>query len=101
MKIGKGELRFGTQLEIGGHQSWSYKHWFVHSLTGSGISERLNRGCTSPKQIQNLKESIEDNIEYLDGFDELSPDLQAKVSRALEQGHVDDSDWRGVIASYI
>jgi hypothetical protein len=32
----------------------------------------------------------------VDGFTELSSENREKVLRALEQGHVDDSDWRGV-----
>lgn len=27
VKIEKGTLRFCTQVEMGGHQSWAYKHW--------------------------------------------------------------------------
>lgn len=43
-----------------------------------------------------MKETIEDNLEYLDGYDELGPELQGKVEKALKEGHVDDSDWCGV-----
>lgn len=43
-----------------------------------------------------MKESIEDNLDYLDGYDEIGPELQAKVSKALEEGHIDDADWFGV-----
>lgn len=50
----------------------------------------------TPKQIQNLKETIEDNLQYLDGYDEIGSELQGKVERALKEGHVDDSDWYGV-----
>lgn len=32
----------------------------------------------------------------MDGYDELSAENQEKVRQALEQGHVDDSDWKGV-----
>jgi soluble cytochrome b562 len=56
----------------------------------------VSRGCTTPQQIQNLKNSIEDNIDYLDGFDELPSELQAKVLKTLEEGHVDDAEWKGV-----
>jgi hypothetical protein len=55
-----------------------------------------SRGCVTPKQIANLNETIEGNLEYLDGYDEITPDLQEKVRIALEQGHVADEDWRGV-----
>lgn len=36
------------------------------------------------------------DTEMIDGYDELPEDMQAKVLRALEQGHVDDEDWKGV-----
>ena len=32
----------------------------------------------------------------LDGFEELSEESQEKVLKALEAGHVDDADWKGV-----
>lgn len=59
------------------------------------------RGCVTPKIIANLKEIVEeagDEKDYtaLDGYEELSPENQAKVREALEQGHVADSEWKGV-----
>ncbi len=54
------------------------------------------RGCVTPKVIENLKMSIEEDMDLLDGYDEIPPEEQAKVARSLEQGHVDDEDWRGV-----
>lgn len=54
------------------------------------------RGCVTPRQILNLKEAIEDNLDLFDGYDELPEDIQEKMRRALEQGHVDDEDWKGV-----
>ena len=33
----------------------------------------------------------------VDGYDELPKDFQDKVKRAIEQGHVDDEDWKGDI----
>ena len=29
VKIEKGELRFGTLIEIHEHQSWQWKHWYA------------------------------------------------------------------------
>ncbi|KAI9678750.1 MAG: hypothetical protein M1817_005807 [Caeruleum heppii] len=78
-KIMKGELRFATMVEIREHQSWQYRHW----------------GCVTPKQIANLKDSIDNNTDLLDGYDEVPEDIQDKIRRALEQGHVDDVDWKG------
>lgn len=54
------------------------------------------RGCVTPVQIQNLNKAIENNLDYLDGYAELDPSLQTVVEKALKEGHVDDSDWRGV-----
>ncbi|RAL07115.1 uncharacterized protein BO97DRAFT_409245 [Aspergillus homomorphus CBS 101889] len=86
VKIAKGELRHGSWVDTGNFQSWKYRHW----------------GCVTPQVIKNLNEAIDelsngDEKDYsaLDGFDELSPENQEKVRRALEQGHVDDADWKG------
>lgn len=59
----------------------------------------LQRGCTTPKQISNLRDEMEgdeDNYDLLDGYDELPSELQEKVRVALKQGHVTDEDWKGV-----
>ncbi|RAH49195.1 uncharacterized protein BO95DRAFT_439463 [Aspergillus brunneoviolaceus CBS 621.78] len=86
IKIAKGELRHGSWVEAGDYQSWKWRHW----------------GCVTPNVIQNLKDAIKDisggdetDCSALDGFDELSEENQDKVRRALEQGHVDDEDWKG------
>lgn len=50
----------------------------------------------TPTSIANMNEVIDNNFDYLDGYDELSEDVQEMVRRAFEQGHVDDEDWRGV-----
>ncbi|KAF2191196.1 zf-PARP-domain-containing protein [Zopfia rhizophila CBS 207.26] len=79
IKIDKGELRFGSLVTIDEHTSWAWKHW----------------GCTTPAQIANLKEESGGDTDMVDGFDELPEELQAKVTDALEMGHVADEDWRG------
>ncbi|KAL1969606.1 hypothetical protein VTN77DRAFT_8159 [Rasamsonia byssochlamydoides] len=81
IKIKKGELRLGTWVEIGEFQSFHWRHW----------------GCVTPRIIANINDSLGENKDYtlLDGYDELSEENQAKVRKALEQGHVDDSEWRG------
>ena len=43
-----------------------------------------------------MREKIDNNLEYLDGYDELPEDQQEQVRRAMEQGHVGDEDWNGV-----
>jgi hypothetical protein len=32
----------------------------------------------------------------VDGFDTLNPENQAKITFALENGHIPDEDWKGV-----
>ena len=59
------------------------------------------RGCVTPKQIANLKETIEDDLGLLDGYEELDGESQDKVRKALADGHVDDSDWKGVSTANI
>lgn len=34
--------------------------------------------------------------EMLDGYNDLPPEMQEKILRALKNGHVDDSEWKGV-----
>jgi hypothetical protein len=66
------------------------------------LTSLLRRGCVTPKIIANLIEASEEtgdgNRDYtlLDGYEDLSPEHQSKVREALEQGHVADSEWRGV-----
>ena len=67
----------------------------------SKILITCSRGCVTPRLIENINESLEEhnnagNYDALDGYDELSPENQEKVRKALEQGHVDDSEWNGV-----
>jgi len=33
-------------------------------------------------------------MELVDGFPDMTTEMQEKIMRALEQGHVDDSDWK-------
>ncbi|RMJ24638.1 zinc ion binding protein [Aspergillus sp. HF37] len=82
VKIQKGELRFGSWVENEKYQSFTWKHW----------------GCVTPKQFNNIVESLEDagmEAKDLDGFEELSEENQEKIVKAIEAGHVDDADWKG------
>ncbi|GIK01730.1 hypothetical protein Aspvir_005768 [Aspergillus viridinutans] len=85
IKIGKGELRLGTWVETENFQSFFWRHW----------------GCVTPKIIANLNEAVEEasgdskDLDAIDGFEELPSGYQEKVRKALEQGHVDDEDWKG------
>ena len=67
------------------------------SLAIAALVDFVCRGCVTPKQISNLQESIEGDPKGLDGYEELPEDLQKKVDRALDQGHIDDEDWGWVI----
>ncbi|KAK3110404.1 hypothetical protein LTR53_015337 [Teratosphaeriaceae sp. CCFEE 6253] len=81
IKIEKGEIRQGVLVTIQEHQSMKWRHW----------------GCVTPEVIHNWKEASGDDMDMVDGYDELPTDVQAKVERAFEQGHVDDEDWNGDI----
>jgi len=50
-----------------------------------------------------LHEVVGDGDDYslLDGYDELSPENQKRVREAIAEGHVADSDWRGVCMGYL
>jgi len=54
------------------------------------------RGCVTPFQLVQWKEASEGDMDLVDGYEELPPDVQDKVKRAIMQGHVDDADWKGV-----
>ncbi|KAI9688665.1 MAG: hypothetical protein M1822_001022 [Bathelium mastoideum] len=77
VKIGKGELRMGAWVEFGDVGSWKWRHW----------------GCVTPQVLANIQDTIDGDYELVDGLDELPPELQDKIKRAIEQGHVDDEDW--------
>lgn len=47
-----------------------------------------------------MAETINGDFEMLDGFDDLPDEDQERVRRALEQGHVDDDEWKGVSSLY-
>ncbi|OQE15999.1 hypothetical protein PENFLA_c029G05004 [Penicillium flavigenum] len=84
VKITKGEFRVGTWIDGPDFQSWSWRHW----------------GCFTPKQIVNVKKDLTEDSEdpdfsRLDGFDEMSEELQDKIRKAIEVGHVEDEEWRG------
>lgn len=53
------------------------------------------RGCVTPKIIENINEFLEGNMELLEGYEALDEAWQDKITKALEQGHVDDRDWTG------
>ncbi|KAH8424124.1 uncharacterized protein LDX57_001878 [Aspergillus melleus] len=82
-KILKGELRLGTWVDTERFQSFFWRHW----------------GCVTPKIVSHMQETIADEgdgeLSTIDGFEDLSEEHQDKVRKAVEQGHVDDEDWKG------
>ncbi|KAK5071957.1 hypothetical protein LTR64_004264 [Lithohypha guttulata] len=87
-KIQKGELRFGSLVKFKEHTSWKWKHW----------------GCVTPRQIENIIVQLggtldgldlKEDLDILDGYEELPDWAQEKVQYALGNGHVHDEDWKG------
>ncbi|KAK3619542.1 hypothetical protein LTR56_004408 [Elasticomyces elasticus] len=78
-KIAKGEVRQGVLVTIKEHTSWKWRHW----------------GCITPQVIANWMEVSQGDMDLVDGYDTLPDEVQAKVRRAFEQGHIDDDDWNG------
>ncbi|KAH8827308.1 hypothetical protein DL96DRAFT_1606239 [Flagelloscypha sp. PMI_526] len=74
-KIGKGELRVGTLVEINGKSSFAWRHW----------------GCVTEKILSNMKDGIGEAKEF-DGYEELKEVDQQKIEKAFEVGHVADED---------
>jgi hypothetical protein len=80
----------------------------------SYVLTSYGRGCVTGKQIENLRSVLEDpsnpgvyRWDYLDGYEgddknalDKHPDLQAKVRRVIEQGHIDPEDFNGVSTPY-
>lgn len=69
------------------HGSWRWKHW----------------GCVSGQQLQKVAETATKadgsfDFDAIDGYDEMGdhPDLQAKIRKAVKQGHIAPEDFNGV-----
>lgn len=62
------------------------------------------RGCVTPRQISVIigqlggieDYDLENDLDVLDGFEELPGWAQDKIRDALRNGHVADEDWKGV-----
>jgi len=53
--------------------------------------------------VENVRNSISSDVDpesldfdMLDGWEELSDEHKAKITKALEVGHVEDEEWNGV-----
>lgn len=76
--------------------TWHWKHWQVIRLITTVIANHT-RGCVSPHQIGNLKSQIEgldpdddEDMQVIDGFEEVNEDSREKIREALKVGHVAD-----------
>jgi hypothetical protein len=90
----KGEFRFAVQVDIQGHQSWAYRHWYVfarHRVLVSAFADE-HRGCVTPKQIENLIDTCGGDTDLVDGYDEVPAEYQEKIEFALANGHIPDED---------
>ncbi|KAI8867390.1 zf-PARP-domain-containing protein [Ramicandelaber brevisporus] len=68
--INKGELRLGSEAEVGSHTSVYWRHW----------------RCVTGKQLQNLQEAHGDDVESIEGFSSLSAEDKDKVRLAVSSG---------------
>lgn len=97
IKLQKGEARFGSMVTINEKSSYQYRHWYISSDThGCFLNANNRRGCVTPVVVSNIRDFIDGDFEMIDGFEEMPADWQDKIKRAVEQGHVDDEDWKGV-----
>lgn len=78
--------------------------YLLSCLVIARILIRDTRGCVTPRQIASIQEIVDENgdrdMTLLDGYDEIPADSQKKIADAVEQGHVDDEDWKGVCSSF-
>ncbi|MCJ1476028.1 hypothetical protein MMC13_004692 [Lambiella insularis] len=65
----------------------------TRSISKAGPTS-IERGCVTPVNIASLKRAIEGNLDYLDGYEDLTDEDKAKVRQAIADGHVADEDWR-------
>lgn len=54
------------------------------------------RGCVTPKILENMKKESAEDMDLIDGLQDLPEEEQNKVIDAIANGHVDDADWKGV-----
>lgn len=70
----------------------------------ASVSARLrlltsHRGCVSPQNISTWRDETDGDMDNVDGYAELPDEMKEKVAKAIEQGHVDDEDWKWVRAA--
>jgi hypothetical protein len=74
-KIQKGEIRFGTVVEIQGNTSFQWRHF----------------ECITPKQVANLKADL-GSMSELDGYEDLPKSDQTRFDRLWEEGKVSEDE---------
>ncbi|KAF7980272.1 hypothetical protein HWV62_39027 [Athelia sp. TMB] len=92
--IGKGELRVGTLVDIGGNTSLYVALLNARKASANACvvnSAWRHWGCITPKILSNMKRSFGEAAE-LDGYDELRAEDQARVDAAWAEGRVADAD---------
>jgi len=65
---------------------------------GDPQSDR-SRGCVTPQIVENMKDLADNDLDAVDGYDDLPADLQEKIKYAFEHDHIADEDWKGVLMS--
>ncbi|KAH8547659.1 hypothetical protein BGW37DRAFT_226400 [Umbelopsis sp. PMI_123] len=73
--IQAGDLRLGSEIESSQFTGVAWRHW----------------KCTTPKVLQNLV-ALDNLEEDLVGFNELHEEDQERVKKAIEEGHVSESE---------
>ncbi|EAL92277.1 hypothetical protein AFUB_036130 [Aspergillus fumigatus A1163] len=63
------------------------------SVSVPGLTPKDSR-ASSGDTVEEASGDSKD-LDAIDGFEELPSEYQEKVRKALEQGHVDDEDWKG------
>ena len=69
-----------------------------------------SRGCITPKIVENVvtalvgkdgsPDNVDDFVEAIDGWEDMSEEWQAKILTMLKEGHVPDEDWKGVSSHF-
>ncbi|TFK80952.1 zf-PARP-domain-containing protein [Polyporus arcularius HHB13444] len=73
--IERGELRFGSLVNIKGITCFQWRHW----------------RCVTARILTNAKKSLNDADE-LDGFEDLDDEDQERIKKAWDMGHVPPED---------
>ena len=49
--------------------------------------------------MENIQADVADDMEMVDGYDELGPEDQARVRTAISEGHIADEDCTSIVRS--